>query len=71
MISMDDHRLPTLIAAAEDAYRQVRLEIINTLPPCTPIDVSALNGHQRRTLNNLNRAEDELARYREREYAAV
>jgi hypothetical protein len=67
---MDDYRLPTLIAAAEDAYQQVRLEIINTLPPCTPIDVSSLSGHQRRTLNNLNRAEDELARYREHEYAA-
>jgi hypothetical protein len=68
---MDDHRLPTLIAAAEDAYRQVRVEIINTLPPCTPIDIAHLSGQQRRALKNLNRAEDELARYREREYATV
>jgi hypothetical protein len=65
-----DYRLPRLIEAADDAYRLVRIEIINQLPPAAPIDLGSLTGHQRRTLKALQHAETELARYREREYAA-
>jgi hypothetical protein len=63
--------LPGLVAAADDAYRLVRSEIIDTLPPRARIDESALTTRQRRTLDALNEAESNLASYRQDRYAAA
>jgi hypothetical protein len=64
------YSLPALVEAADEAYQLVRLEVIDALPLCTPIDPATLSWHQQRALTALHHAEDELARYREQAYAA-
>jgi hypothetical protein len=63
--------LSVLTAAADDAYRVVRIAIIDTLPARAQIDETALTAHQRRVLTALTEAEANLASYRQGSYVSA
>ena len=63
-----DHRLAELVAAADAAYQDVRVHIINNLPAPARIDLTTLDRDQCDALLALERAEAELANYREEMY---
>jgi hypothetical protein len=64
-----DPNLAQLVDAADAAYQDVRLHIIDLLPPPARIDLMRLDRDQRDALLELERAETELKLYRQRMYA--
>jgi hypothetical protein len=61
--------LEHLTEVAEAAYDRVRREIIDPMPPPARIDTSELDEFQLWAIQQLERAEQELADYRRRTYA--
>jgi hypothetical protein len=64
-----DPNLAQLVDAADEAYQDVRMHIVDLLPLPARIDLTQLDRDQRHALLELERAETELKLYRQRMYA--
>lgn len=60
--------LAALRDAVDAAYQQVRSQVLDRLPPPKRIDLTVLSERQLRAVEELERAEADLARYRQRAY---
>jgi hypothetical protein len=67
----DDPSLDQLIDAADAAYQDVRINVIDYLPPPARIDLDQLSRKQRNVVLELERAETALKRYREQMYVGA
>jgi hypothetical protein len=67
-IMRDDLRLCSLVEAADEAYQEMRRDVINDLPSRTTPENACLTGRQQRTVDRFHNAEQALADYRHVSY---
>jgi hypothetical protein len=61
--------LGVLLDAVDEAYRRMRLLVIDRLRPTERVDTVRLNSTQQRAVDAFARAEDQLRQYRSLSYA--